>query len=192
MIDPTNDPAEHPLARFLFKKLFAVKAVEHFKTQWLDDVDAVGFDTSAAVQTYDAADDTGVIRVYVMPGGVAAARFIPIDGGVERWAAYETKERVEGRELLSRWADFARGHWTPVCPVEPGLYPVVRRDAAIDPETPFTVHCAFDLRKISRVAGEARDVTTYCPSALRTEWKGWWWSEALPMMLAPYETQFVR
>ena len=175
--------AEHPLTKHLYRKLFATQHGDHFAAQYVDDVDARGFRADDARETLETSDDSGKLRAYLMTDGIAVAQFIGEDG--ERWAAYETKARVEQRQHLSRWASFARGVWTRECPREPGLYPVVALSAAIPSSTTFAVLTDYQFRRLQRVEGVVRDVTTHCPSTHRTQWAGWWWSEALPMMQAP-------
>lgn len=176
--------ATHPLDRFLYKKIFGTKELDHFRAQYIDDVDPQGWEPLQAVATHDDEDDTGKMRVFVMNGGVAVARFEGVDGEL-RWTAYETKERVERNAHFGRWADFARGRWTRECPTEPGLYPVAPLASAIPETTPFAVWVEYSFRRLSRHEGVVIDVSGYRPAGKRTEWQGYWWSEPLPLMLAP-------
>ena len=176
---------EHPLSRFLHRKIFSTAARDHFAAQYIDDVDPDGFRVDETTETHSSTDDTGTMTVYVVHNGIAVAHFVAADDFSEKWAAFETKARVQERALHGRWADFARGRWTRACPEQPGTYPVVALSAAVADVVPFTVYTDFELRKLARVEGEVVDVTHYRPSAVRTEWQGWWWSEPLPLMIAP-------
>jgi hypothetical protein len=59
------------------------------------------------------------------------------------------------------------------------------KDTAVPVSTPFPVFVDFTLRRMQKVDGVVRDVTTHCPATHRTEWQGYWWSEPVPMMIAP-------
>lgn len=175
----------HPLARLLNRKLFVTQHVDHFKTLYLEDVDSEGFDESAALGYERHIDGDGALtEVWIMPGGIAVAA-LPGEKGSTRWAAYETLERVEYNKHIARWATFARGHWTRACPTEPGLYPVAAKSSAVPRSTPFAMMIDFQTRKLHRVEGVVRDVTEFTPSTHRTLWQGYWWSEAIPLMVAP-------
>lgn len=175
---------DHPLSRLLHRKLFVTQHQDHFRAQYLDDVDSEGFHEEAALGRESYTDGVSEIFVWIMPGGISVARFVA-KGEPERWAAYETLERVERAKHIARWADFARGYWTLRCPQEPGTYPVTAKSSAIPRSTPFAVMIDFGLRKLQRVEGHVRDVTEFTPSTHRTLWQGYWWSEAIPMMVAP-------
>jgi len=189
-------PDEAPIKRYTYRKLFSCIGLEHFRVQWLEEVDDVGFDKDDAEQTIKI--DGG--HVYVLPCGLAAQSRRTDKGQV--WAAFETKVRAEQREHIARFAAFARGHWTLDCPVDPGVYPVVAKSVAISSELPWSMLTEWQTRKLQRVEGVVRDVTEHTPlqwsvadvdmrritkrePASRSLWRGYWWSEPLPMMVAP-------
>lgn len=178
---------DHPLTRLLNRKLFVTQHEGHFKAQYLDDVDSEGFTVEAALGTETHTDEDGTIDVFIMPGGIAVAHFIgtPSNTNNNRWAAYETLERVERNRHIGRWATFARGYWTRVCPTEPGTYPVTSKSSAVPRRTPFAVMIDFQTRKLQRVEGVVKDVSEFTPSTHRSLWQGYWWSESIPLMVAP-------
>ena len=179
---PTAD-SDHPLTRLLHRKIFYTKHLEHFKAQYLDDVDPEGFCDDSALGVEEHETPLARIKVFIMPGGICVAFARGVDG--VQWAAFETLERVEHRKQLAKWAVFARGFWTLKCPTEPGIYPVMAKSAAIPRNTPFAVHMEWQTRRLQRVEGTVRDVSEFTPATHRTLWRGYWWSEALPQMLAP-------
>jgi len=176
---------------YLYKQICVLWSFDHFRAQYLDDVDPRGFNFSDVKQEFTSIDDKGVMRVYVMPAGIAVAHYEPIDSKkrAPTWAAFETKERVERAAHLARWAEFARGSWTRACPSEPGRYMVARRDTHVPASTPFPVYVDTEWREFQRVEGVVRDVTTHCPAHVRTEWQGYFWSEPLPLMAAPIQPE---
>lgn len=175
---------DHPLTRLLNRKVFWTADRAHFLAQYLDDVDSEGFSVEASIGKETHTDATGTIDVWVMPGGIAVAHFFDgKEGG--RWAAYETLERVEHNKHISRWANFARGYWTRVCPTEPGTYPVTAKSSAVRRTTPFAVMIDFQTRRLQRVEGVVKDVSEFTPATHRSLWQGYWWSEAIPLMVAP-------
>lgn len=178
------------LQRYLYKRIFSTQFYDHFRAQYLDDVDPRGFDVADATKEITSTDDSGTMHVYLMPAGIAVARFESEDKKKPtKWAAFETKERVERAAHLARWAEFARGSWTRACPNEPGRYMVARRDTHVPASTPFPVYVDTEWREFQRVEGVVRDVTTHCPAHVRTEWQGYFWSEPLPLMAAPIQPE---
>src|ERR1700704_2731727 len=97
---------EHPLSRFLHKKIFSTAARDHFAAQYVDDVDPEGFRVDETTETHTSTDDTGTMTVYVVHNGIAVAHFVAADDLSKKWAAFETKDRVQQRALHGRWADF--------------------------------------------------------------------------------------
>ena len=86
-----------------------------------------------------------------------------------RWSLYESAERVQAREHLSNWANFARGAWVNRIPQNAGIYFV--RD----------LEGRRLLRELVLVNGRLKDVSGgFVVAGKVTEWRGDWWIPALP------------
>jgi hypothetical protein len=175
----------HPFQYLLHRKLFSTQDLLHFQAVYRDDVDPAGFDKHRATQVKSHTDVTGTYDVWVMPDGISVLHFISPTKKANKWAAFETLERAEHVKHVSRWSTFARGHWTKDCPKEPGTYPVCARPAAVRRGAPWVSLIDLQTRKLQRVDGHVRDVSEFTPATHRSLWQGYWWSEALPLMLAP-------
>lgn len=105
------------------------------------------------------------LEIYVLQNGFVAVYRCRS----ARWSLYETQERVEAREHLSNWANFARGCWVRRVPTEPGVYFV--RD----------LEGRRSLRELARVNGRLRDISGgFVGAGKVTEWRGDFWSHSLP------------
>lgn len=88
-----------------------------------------------------------------------------------RWSLYESQNRVEAREHLSNWANFARGVWTNKTPQEEGVYFV--RD----------LEGRRSVRELARVGGRLRDISGgFVGAGKVTEWRGDWWLPRVPAL----------
>lgn len=130
--------------------------------------DRVGdLDTEVVQREYTAPlVNYGRCRVHVFVGGLVHVR----NRGGKNWL-FETEARVEAREHIAAWADFARGHWTDTAPTTPGTYPTRRRDGVRGPDHTFQL-----------IGGNVRDTVGYVPSGRATQWLGDFWSVAYPSL----------
>lgn len=87
------------------------------------------------------------------------------------WAAWLPRMAAERETAVLEWGDFGSGTWTEEIPTAPGLY--ATRD--------LQGHRARD-RRMQLVEGVVRDVTTHCPSHVRSEWQGDWWTKSFPSL----------
>lgn len=109
----------------------------------------------------------GLSAVHVLSTGL-----VVLCSAAERWSLYETRQRVEERELRSAWAGFVRGVWTAACPREPGLYFV--RDLELGRRS---------VRELVRRDGRLVDISGgFVAAGKVTNWCGQWWSEKIPRL----------
>lgn len=199
MIPKLKPEPVDPRAPYLFKRCFTItdkikaqlsakkqKQVEyidvaaHFNAHYCDEIDEAGWAPRDAVKTVVSTTAEGVeSTVWVMPNGIAICK----EG--RAWSAWETLDRVARNNQHGRWASFARGGWTLQVPLEAGVYPVVAREAALPPNLSLEATVDFTFRRLALIEGVVCDVTHYRPTARRSEWRGYWWSEPLPELLAP-------
>lgn len=79
--------------------------------------------------------------------------------------------------LSDRWALFLGGHWTRERPTKPGYYPVEAVTCGDqDGVVPSLTVLAYDDHGQLRFA---------------QSWGGWWWSEPLPALPPPPDTNFI-
>lgn len=107
----------------------------------------------------------GTCQVRVLVGGL-----VILKARRSKYYLYETKARVDERENLRRWAEYARGCWTKRVPNEPGIW--ATRDLAgfRGPDKKFEVHAG----KLIEVGGG------FVGNGKVTEWRGEFWSMAMP------------
>lgn len=159
---------------------FADQCRAHFRAHYVDEVDGSGWRARDALKTITLTAENGKeSTIWLMPNGIAVQQ----DGCV--WSAWETLERVARNKQYARWASFARGNWTLQVPSVAGVYPVVAREAELPSTIVFEATVDFAFRRLALIEGVVCDVTHYRPTARRSEWRGYWWSEPLPELLAP-------
>lgn len=173
---PESDDA--PLKHLLYKRICTTKHPDHFAVQYRSDVDPRGFDARRALKVHHV----DAMTVWLMPGDVAVC-----ERG-EQWSAFETKARVERNAHIARWADFSRGHWTLEVPKIEGTYLVAPKDSSVTGRAPFSIFVEHSFRTLSLCGGVVRDSVGFT-STERSVWRGYWYSEPLPLLLAPVRAE---
>ena len=109
----------------------------------------------------------GLCSLWVLRGGLTV-----VNDSKDGWSLYESRERVEEREYLSRWAAYPRGAWVDAVPQIEGVFAVRDREGRRGHD-----------RTLKRVGGRLVDVTRaggFVGGSKTTEYRGQWWSLPLP------------
>jgi hypothetical protein len=164
---------EHPLSKFCCKRLFATKDRSHFDVLFIEEIYAEGF--SADVTSIEV----GSAVLYLVSSDVTVTH---VRGW---WTCWHTAAKIFRDKSHAEWSQFARGVWTLDCPEKPGTYMVAAKAAAVESCVPFALYVTHAFRKLSSVEGEVRDTTGFTHADVRTEWRGYWWTEPMPHLQAP-------
>lgn len=141
-------------------------AREAFEAAYADQVGDLAAETvleerSAIVPFY------GTCKLKVLVGGL-----VILSNRKKRFWLFETRARVEEREHLRAWAEFARGRWVAMPPSEAGTYPTRDCEGGRAPDRTFV-----------RVRGALKDTTRGFVSGDKvTEWRGDRWSVPYPKL----------
>ncbi len=111
----------------------------------------------------------GVCSFYLLRGGITV-----VEDARDRWAAFESEDRLFEREYYAAWSEFARGCWVGRTPTEPGVYPTRDLEGRRGRD-----------RHLTLVQGKLRDVTPsggFTGSNKVSEWRASWWSLPFPRL----------
>ncbi len=164
-----NTPTEDELERLRFKLVFGGVLPEDFLLKYEDEI---GHYEDEIVEAEYAVTlpRHGLSTLQVLRGGLVIQT--AVNG---KMSLFETKERVEEREHLRKWAEFARGYWTSKVPTAAGYYPVRAKDGKLS------------WHEIRYAHGRLVDVNSgHVPGGRVTTWTGDWWSLCLPSLPGSY------
>lgn len=134
--------------------------------------DVMELEEATAVKTHNIGlPNHGASTVYELHNGL-----VVLCSQAERWSLYESRTRVESRENLAAWADFARGTWSDQCPREVGVYFTRDRETG-----------RRGVRELIRREGRLLDISGgYVSTGLTTTWRGDWFLPRIPRLLGSY------
>lgn len=156
-----NDRVESDLFRLLPR--FSGLKRDVFMARFLDEVGDLA--DEVVTGSYSTRSPKREITVYA--GGL-----VLVVGAHDKLSLYETQTRVEEREHIAAWAEFARGHWSAVVPSEPGVYPTRDAERRRGDDHMLILH-----------GGQLRDLNSgYLVGETVTNWRGEFWSVCYPRL----------
>lgn len=150
----------------LFKLLLSSLPADKFLSAWEDEIGRPEDEVCVATHFWKLPKH-GRCTVFVF-----ASRMVAVESSKGKWSAFATKDWVEEREYLAKWASFVRGTWVDRVPQSEGCYPTRDLEGFRGRD-----------RVLKKVSGRLLDITC-CSGMVEwgriSSWRGQWWSEPMP------------